>query len=128
MTLISFSNNGMNIISSQEMIQGRGAEVPRIQADEYCSSLIRKVLAARPLEGEQWLEKNLGNIQSLQRGPVTPISGSPCTHIPGRGSGKCSLGARNFAGHIAAQAPPAFPDAIMNFAAASTTHKQDSSS
>ncbi|KAJ6694134.1 hypothetical protein OIU85_004877 [Salix viminalis] len=94
-------------------------------------SCSQKILAARPLEGEQWLEKNLGNIQSLQRGPVTPISGSPCTHIPGRGSGTCSLGARNFAGHAAAHAPPAFPDAIMSFAAASATgetHKQDSSS
>jgi hypothetical protein len=38
----------------------------------------------------------------------------------------------NFAGHIVAHAPPAFPDAIVNFAAASVTNnetqKQDSSS
>ncbi|KAG5232662.1 transcription factor bHLH [Salix suchowensis] len=94
----------------------------------FFGSCSQKILAARPLEGEQWVEKNLGNIQSLQRGPVTPISGSPCTHIPGRGSGNCPLGARNFAGHAAAHAQPAFPDAIMSFAAASATHKQDSSS
>ncbi|KAJ6883821.1 hypothetical protein NC652_030925 [Populus alba x Populus x berolinensis] len=96
-------------------------------------SCSEQVLAARPLmEGERWSEKIVGNIQSLQRGPVPPSTGSPCTHIPGRGSGKCTLGERNFAGHTVALAPPAFPDAIMNFdAAASTTsgtHKQDSSS
>jgi hypothetical protein len=95
-------------------------------------SCSQQVLAARPLEGERWSEKIVGNIQSLQRGPVPPSGGSPCTHIPGRGSGKCSLGEMNFAGHTVALAPPAFPDAIMNFgAAASTTsgtHKQDSSS
>jgi hypothetical protein len=38
----------------------------------------------------------------------------------------------NFAGHIVAHAPPAFPDAIVKFAATSVTNnetqKQDSSS
>ncbi|KAJ6854639.1 hypothetical protein NC651_039551 [Populus alba x Populus x berolinensis] len=92
-----------------------------------------QILAARPLEGEQWLKQDLGNIQSLQRGPVPPSGGSPCTHTPGRGNGgHCPLGEMNFAGHNVAHAPPAFPDAIVNFAAASVTNnetqKQDSSS
>ena len=86
----------------------------------------QQILAGRPLEGEQWLKQNLGNIQSLQKG------GSQCTHIPGHGSGPCPLGEMNFAGNIVAHAPPAFPDAIVNFAAASVTNnetqKQDSSS
>ncbi|KAI9376988.1 hypothetical protein POPTR_019G012603v4 [Populus trichocarpa] len=77
--------------------------------------------------------QNLGNIQSLQRAPVPPSSGSPCTHTPGLGSGgHCPLGEMNFAGHIVAHAPPAFPDAIVNFSTASVTNnetqKQDSSS
>ncbi|KAJ6854638.1 hypothetical protein NC651_039550 [Populus alba x Populus x berolinensis] len=91
-----------------------------------------QILAARPLEGEQWLKQDLGNIQSLERGPVPPSGGSSCTHTPGRGSGHCPLGEMNFAGHNVAHAPPAFPDAIVNFAAASVTNneiqKQDSSS
>ncbi|CAK7341023.1 unnamed protein product [Dovyalis caffra] len=81
-----------------------------------------QISAARPLGGEQWLEKILGNIQSLARGPIPPSRGSPCTHIPDNGSGKCRLGARNFAGHIVAHAPPAFPaGAIINSDAASVT-------
>ncbi|KAJ6951457.1 hypothetical protein NC653_040779 [Populus alba x Populus x berolinensis] len=44
-----------------------------------------QILAARPLEGEQWLKQDLGNIQSLRRGPVPPSGGSSCTNIPGRG-------------------------------------------
>ena len=91
-----------------------------------------QILAARPIEGEQWLKQNLGNIQSLQRGLVPPSRGSSCTHTPGRGSGHCPLGEMNFAGPIVAHAPPAFPDAIVKFAAASVTNnetqKQDSSS
>jgi hypothetical protein len=88
----------------------------------------QQILAARPFEGEQWLKQHLGNIQSPQRAPVSPTGGSPCTHIPGH----CPLGEMNFAGHIVAHAPPAFPDAIVNIAAASVTNnetqKQDSSS
>jgi len=91
-----------------------------------------QILAARPLEGEQWLKQDLGNIQSLQRVPVPPSDGSSCNHIPGSGSGHCPLGEMNFAGHIVAHAPPAFPDAIVNFSTASVTNnetqKQDSSS
>jgi hypothetical protein len=91
-----------------------------------------QILAARPLEGEQWLKQDHGNIQSLQRGSVPPPRGSQCTHIPDHGSGHCPLGEMNFAGHIVAHAPPAFPDAIVNVAAASVTNnetqKQDSSS
>ncbi|CAN0892843.1 hypothetical protein LINGRAHAP2_LOCUS17801 [Linum grandiflorum] len=38
------------------------------------------------------------NIQSLQRGPVTPSRSSPCGHVPNRGTGKCTLGGMNVAG------------------------------
>ncbi|KAB5511919.1 hypothetical protein DKX38_028947 [Salix brachista] len=75
----------------------------------------QQIFAARPFSGERLMKQNLGNIQSLDRAPVPPIGGSPCTHIPGRASGNCPpLGEMNFAG-VAAQAPPAFPDAVVNF-------------
>ncbi|KAJ6744388.1 hypothetical protein OIU79_030670 [Salix purpurea] len=79
-------------------------------------SCSQQIFAARPISGERLMKQNLGNIQSLQRAPVPPIGGSSCTHIPGRGSGQCPpLGEMNFAGHAAAQAPPAFPDAVVSF-------------
>ncbi|KAJ6892485.1 hypothetical protein NC651_025627 [Populus alba x Populus x berolinensis] len=51
-------------------------------------SFSRHALAARPLDqgAEQWLVKNLTR-QSLQRAPVPPTVGTPCTYIPGRGKG-----------------------------------------
>ncbi|KAB5511999.1 hypothetical protein DKX38_029027 [Salix brachista] len=93
-------------------------------------SCSQQILAARPFSGERLIKQNLGNIQSLLK---PPNGASPCTHIPGHGSGKCPpLGEMNFAGHAAAQAPPAFPDAVVNFGEASVTsnetRKQDSSS
>ncbi|KAJ6761527.1 hypothetical protein OIU74_024222 [Salix koriyanagi] len=79
-------------------------------------SCSQQIFAARPFSGERLMKQNLGNIQSLQRAPVPPIGGSSCTHIPGRGSGQCPpLGEMNFAGHAGAQAPPAFPDAVVSF-------------
>ncbi|CAN1176669.1 hypothetical protein LINPERHAP2_LOCUS32662 [Linum perenne] len=50
----------------------------------------RPTAAARPLMRL--------NIQSLQRGPVTPSKPSPCGHVPGRGSGRCTLSGMNVAG------------------------------
>ncbi|KAJ6892484.1 hypothetical protein NC651_025626 [Populus alba x Populus x berolinensis] len=49
-------------------------------------SFSRHALAARPLDqgAEQWLVKNL-TLQSLQRGPVPPTGGSPCSYISDRG-------------------------------------------
>ncbi|KAJ6296949.1 hypothetical protein OIU78_022634 [Salix suchowensis] len=79
-------------------------------------SCSQQIFAARPFSGERLMKQNLGNIQSLQKAPVPPIGGSSCTHIPGRGSGQCPpLGEMNFAGHAAAHAPPAFPDAVVSF-------------
>ncbi|XP_057961345.1 uncharacterized protein LOC131153207 [Malania oleifera] len=97
---------------------------------------------ARVLEGdhEQWVQgheeskKGLMMLQSLQRGPVPPSGKSPCTYIPGRNSGHCTLNGRNFAGHGAAHAPPAFPEFVVEVGVASAANgstdrgKQDSSS
>ncbi|KAB5511997.1 hypothetical protein DKX38_029025 [Salix brachista] len=94
-------------------------------------SCSQQILAARPFSSERLIKQNLGNIQSLDRGPV-PTGAAPPTHIPCRGNGQCPLGEMSFAGHAAAQAPPAFPDAVVNFGEASVTsnetRKQDSSS
>ncbi|KAL5792792.1 hypothetical protein ACOSP7_001386 [Xanthoceras sorbifolium] len=79
------------------------------------------VAAMRPLEGEQWMKKEDSGrlaVQSLQRGPVPPSGPNPCTHIPGQGSGICSLNGQNFAGRVA-PAPPAFPGLVMDFGVAS---------
>ena len=95
-------------------------------------SCSQQTLAARPFSGERLLKQNLGNIQSLDKGPVPSSGGSSCTHIPAHGSGHCPLGEMNFAGHAVAHAPPAFPDAVVSFGEASVTsnetQKQDLSS
>ncbi|KAL6989141.1 hypothetical protein U1Q18_014893 [Sarracenia purpurea var. burkii] len=81
----------------------------------------------RPLGGEQWLKSEGLAIQSsLQRGPV-PASkgGNPCTNIPGNGRGRCTLAETemNFSGQFA-HAPPAFPNVMVKFAAASNANIQ----
>lgn len=53
------------------------------------SSTLQFSKATRALGGDQWLEKNVMVIQSLQRAPVPPSSSSPCTYIPGRSTGHC---------------------------------------
>ncbi|KAK4431164.1 hypothetical protein Salat_0878500 [Sesamum alatum] len=83
-------------------------------------SSCRGTAATRPLEGEQWLNKNLV-IQSLPRGPVPPSGGSPCTYIPGgRSRGRCALAAEegDFSGQQAAAPAAAFPPVMVHFAAA----------
>ncbi|KAF9677689.1 hypothetical protein SADUNF_Sadunf08G0133700 [Salix dunnii] len=47
------------------------------------------VAAMRPLHGEQMLKNHFPLMESLQRGPVPPSAGSPCSHNPG-GSGNCN--------------------------------------
>ncbi|KAL2555731.1 uncharacterized protein Fot_00470 [Forsythia ovata] len=83
-------------------------------------SLSSEIRATRPLEGEQFLKKNLV-IQSLPRGPIPPSSGNPCTYIPGgKGRGRCTLAESegDFAGHVGVS--PAFREVIIiHFAAAS---------
>ncbi|XP_022723131.1 uncharacterized protein LOC111280203 [Durio zibethinus] len=61
----------------------------------------------RPRHGEQLFREVVPNFESLQKGPVPPSAGSPCTNIPG-GSGKCVLNEMNAAGHLI-RSPPAFP-------------------
>ncbi|XP_054797758.1 uncharacterized protein LOC129302867 [Prosopis cineraria] len=80
---------------------------------------LQQIMAARPLEGELWLQKNLV-IQSLRRGPVEGPHRNPCSTIPGRSRGRCAFQINVDAGHVAyAQPPPAFPDQPVNFGAAS---------
>ncbi|MCD9637929.1 hypothetical protein HAX54_021480 [Datura stramonium] len=68
-------------------------------------TLVLIVLSAQPGTGTRLLhEKELMNLQSLQRGPVPPSGPSGCTNIPGNtGSGSgCPLNYVNemhFAGH-----------------------------
>lgn len=78
--------------------------------------------AARPMEGEVWWRARTGlAIQSLQRG--RPSGRSPCTYIPGQGTGTCSLNGRNFAGQrakaegaataVASPPPPPPPSGVL---------------
>ncbi|KAK3200700.1 hypothetical protein Dsin_024115 [Dipteronia sinensis] len=64
-------------------------------------------------------------LQSLQKGPVPPVGANPCTHIPNRGTGRCTLTQKNFAGgddhDRVAHAPPVFPDFIVRFGVASAS-------
>ncbi|KAJ9180066.1 hypothetical protein P3X46_008357 [Hevea brasiliensis] len=88
------------------------------------ASCFQEMLAARHLEGEDWMEKNLV-IQSL-RTEVTPSGPSCETHIP---VGRCTLSEMNVAGQVAHSTPPS-PEVAANFAVASIdkeTQKQDSS-
>ncbi|KAK8589529.1 hypothetical protein V6N13_088355 [Hibiscus sabdariffa] len=65
------------------------------------------VLAARPLPVHAVFNENL-IIQALPRGPVPPSAGNPCTNIPGRSNGRCTLAEMNAVGSRDAQhhAPP----------------------
>ncbi|EOY11000.1 hypothetical protein QQP08_015186 [Theobroma cacao] len=67
------------------------------------------VLATRPLDEVPFEEGLI--VQSLQRGPVPPSGGNPCTNIPGRSRGRCTLSEMNVAGGgggMVAHPPPAF--------------------
>ncbi|KAL4302894.1 hypothetical protein GQ457_10G013940 [Hibiscus cannabinus] len=83
------------------------------------------ISAIRPLDEQQApliFNKNL-IIQSLPRGPVPPSAGNPCTNIPGRGHGRCTLtemdvaGGRSRTGMVHG-APPMFSDMVFKFASA----------
>lgn len=91
------------------------------------STYLQIVKAARPINGDEWLKKqHISLLESLPRGPVPPSTSSPCTYIPGGGGSGSCLNGRNFAG---VGTPPAFPSAVVNFAAASEnneSNKQDS--
>ena len=67
--------------------------------------------AIRPWEGKQSLFREIvPNFESLQKGPVPPSAGSPCTNIPG-GSGHCVVNEITAAGHLlrSSSPPGAFP-------------------
>ncbi|KAK8545462.1 hypothetical protein V6N13_066744 [Hibiscus sabdariffa] len=83
------------------------------------------VLATRPLVEEDEVVPSFNQnliVQSLQRGPVPPSAGNPCTNIPGRSRGRCTLTEMNTvddgvnANHAA---PPAFPDFVVKFGSVS---------
>ena len=79
-----------------------------------------ETLAMRPLEGEKWLITSL-SFQQLPKGQMKPPSPNPCTNIPrSRSRGRCTLSEMNVAGRQFSHASPlAFPDHIVDFAAAS---------
>ncbi|KAL5835353.1 hypothetical protein ACOSQ4_014850 [Xanthoceras sorbifolium] len=99
---------------------------------------LETTMGMRPLliERDHQLQKKSGDliIQSLQRGPVPPVGGSPCTFIPNRGRGRCTLEQINFAeadhhhhhhhdrDRVAHALPvfPVFPDFIVRFGVASS--------
>ncbi|TXG72235.1 hypothetical protein EZV62_000814 [Acer yangbiense] len=90
----------------------------------FTSSTIQLSAAFRPLhDSNQLLKKYFPNnyLQSLQKGPVPPIAGSPCTFIPG-GKGHCpSLNGKNFAGHVNRAPPPPKPDTAVDFSVVAST-------
>ncbi|KAK4718567.1 hypothetical protein R3W88_016905 [Solanum pinnatisectum] len=68
-------------------------------------TLIVLIMFFQPGKGTRLLhEKDLMNLQSLQRGPVPSSGPSGCTNIPGNsgsGSGNCPLiNEMHFAGHM----------------------------
>ncbi|KAG5044401.1 hypothetical protein AAZX31_03G228100 [Glycine max] len=76
---------------------------------------LEKTRGTRTLEGEQWLHNNLV-LHSLQRGPVRSSQRNPCSTVPGRSRGRCTLGEINVAGHH--HAPPLFQNVVPKFGAA----------
>ena len=72
------------------------------------SDNIQQLVAMRPLiEG---YASAVMEIQSLQRGPVPPSGSSPCTYIPERNHGRCTLADPDPDQMGVARAPPAFPE------------------
>ncbi|OWM68150.1 hypothetical protein CDL15_Pgr016350 [Punica granatum] len=82
--------------------------------------------AARPLPGEPVYPAVATLRSSLQKGKV-PLSGNPCTNIPGRGSGVCRLAEKDFAGsqrgaHVPLPANP-MTQSATSFQVASVTNE-----
>ncbi|GAA0185017.1 hypothetical protein LIER_32305 [Lithospermum erythrorhizon] len=62
-------------------------------------------------------------LQSLPRGGVPQSSkASPCTYIPTKGSGKCTLNGINVAGDLFHPSPDAYPGVATNFVEATKTN------
>lgn len=51
----------------------------------------RPAFATRSLHDDDEMHKSLLIANAFQRGPVPPSGPSPCTFIPGQGSGHCPL-------------------------------------
>ncbi|KAM3308883.1 hypothetical protein P3S67_010627 [Capsicum chacoense] len=79
-------------------------------------ALIVLIVCVQPGKGTRLLyEKELMNLQSLQRGPVPPSGPSGCTNIPGNvGSGSgCPFSEMHFAGHMLGASNSAHPGSLM---------------
>ncbi|KAK7344164.1 hypothetical protein VNO77_13492 [Canavalia gladiata] len=72
---------------------------------------LQQIWALRPLKEGQLMQKNLV-IQSLPRGPVQGSQSNPCSTVPGRSRGRCTLAEINVADHVA-QPPPPSPDSVI---------------
>ncbi|KAL6325865.1 hypothetical protein AAG906_031118 [Vitis piasezkii] len=72
------------------------------------SNNIQQLVAIRPFIEEY--ASAVMEIQSLQRGPVPPSGSSPCTYIPERNHGRCTLADPDPDQMGVARAPPAFPE------------------
>ncbi|TKY52111.1 26S protease regulatory subunit 10B [Spatholobus suberectus] len=71
---------------------------------------LQQIWAFRPLKEDQLLQKGLV-IQLLPRGPVQGSRRNPCSTVPGRSHGRCTLAEINVAGHVA-HAPPTLPEVV----------------
>ncbi|KAL2506638.1 Uncharacterized protein Adt_22259 [Abeliophyllum distichum] len=102
----------------------------------FCTFLVsisfQEANGTRVLGMEKWLSEKVPLLASLPRGPVPPSGGSPCTYIPGSGTGTCSLNEKHFAGGGTARASPASPTIVIHSGSASMTNhetgKNDSTS
>ncbi|KAG6662690.1 hypothetical protein CIPAW_03G260800, partial [Carya illinoinensis] len=74
----------------------------------------RKLGATRSLREEGMDKEELLLVESLRR--IVPPSGlNPCTYIPGRGSGRCTLNGMNIAGNVLHAPRPAFPGSLIAY-------------
>ncbi|KAJ8751965.1 hypothetical protein K2173_000711 [Erythroxylum novogranatense] len=74
-----------------------------------------------PLGDERLMRKQQGLVlQSLQKGGPATSSPNPCSYVPGRGTGTCTLNGMNVAGSVV-RSPPAFPGLVVDVGVASTS-------
>nr|KYP74488.1 hypothetical protein KK1_007171 [Cajanus cajan] len=66
---------------------------------------LHQICAFRPLKEGQFLQQRL-IIQSLQRGPVQRSQRNPCSTVPGRSRGRCTLAQNHVVAHHAPPPPP----------------------
>lgn len=72
--------------------------------------------ATRVLHEELLLNKDI-QVQSLQKGPVTPPGGSGCTYIPGTSGPGCPVKEMNVAGDVFHRSG-AYPPPMLTFGVA----------